>query len=152
MGVPSVELSSEWDRELDAFLADRVYEFNVEATGLADGIALVGVVKDAVGGVVAALSGHTWGGTCQVNHLWVDASQRGRGWGRALLEAAEVEARRRSCEQIVLLTHSFQAPAFYEQLGYLRQATIANYPKGHAQLVYVKLLESAEPKPSADES
>ncbi len=70
-------------------------------------------------------------------------SRRGQGLGRTLLEAAKAEAVRRGCIQIVLLTHSFQAPAFYERLGYVKQATIPNYPDGHAQFVYLKRLETS---------
>lgn len=60
------------------------------------------------------------------------------GRARALLEAAEEESVRRGCTQAVLLTHSFQAPEFYERLGYVRQGTIPNYPQGDAQYVYLK--------------
>jgi ribosomal protein S18 acetylase RimI-like enzyme len=62
--------------------------------------------------------------------------------GRALLRATEAEAVRRGCTQVVLWTHSFQAPAFYEQLGYARQATVPHYPNGHAQYLYLKSLRS----------
>jgi hypothetical protein len=39
---------------------------------------------------------------------------------------------------MVLSTHSFQAPAFYEQLGYKRQAVIVDQPKGYTNITYVK--------------
>jgi len=45
------------------FLEDRLYEFNVEATGQADGRGLGVFVRDEGGGIVAAAAGHTWGGT-----------------------------------------------------------------------------------------
>jgi ribosomal protein S18 acetylase RimI-like enzyme len=61
-----------------------------------------------------------------------------------LLQAVEAEARLRRCAQVILFTHTFQAPGFYERLGYLRQATIPNYPNGHAQLLYVKQLAASE--------
>ena len=38
-------------------------------------------------------------------------------------------------------THSFQAPGFYEHLGYERKYTIEDRPKGHSNIVYVKLLQ-----------
>jgi ribosomal protein S18 acetylase RimI-like enzyme len=75
-----------------------------------------------------------------VAHLWVAEAERGRGLGRALLQAAEAEAARRGCEQILVSTHSFQAPAFYERLGYQRQAMVPGQPKGHANIVYLKRL------------
>ena len=137
---PSIELRSEWDTPLESFLAERIYEFNSHTTGLFDAKAVVGAIRDESSRVVAAVCGHTWGGTCQINYLWVDESHRKRGLGRALLRAVETEARRRRCTQIILSTHSFQAPGFYERFAYALKAVIPGYPQGHAQLVYVKQL------------
>ena len=36
-------------REIEAFLADRIYEFNVKATGYADGRLLAGTIQDDTG-------------------------------------------------------------------------------------------------------
>jgi ribosomal protein S18 acetylase RimI-like enzyme len=139
-----IRLGSEWDPQLDAFLAERIYAFNARTTGQADGAAVTGAIRDATGRVVAAVTGHTWGGACQVNSLWVDEAHRRQGLGRALLGAVEAEARRRGCAQVILLTHDFQAPAFYEGLGYARRAEIPGYPRGHAQYVYVKPLAAPD--------
>ena len=126
--------------ELEAFLVERIYEFNARATGYFDGKLLAGRVRDEAGRVIGAFNGHTWGGCCVIAHLWVHESRRHRGVGRALLQAAETEAARRGCEQVVLSTHDFQAPAFYERMGYERQATIRDRPKGHTDIVYAKRL------------
>ena len=144
MRPPRIELRGEWNTDLDSFLAERIYQFNSQTTGLYDGKALVASIKDDSGHVIAGVTGHTWGGTCQVTYLWVEASQRGLGLGRALVQAVEAEALRRNCTQVILLTHSFQAPGFYERLGYLRQATISDYPVGHAQLLYVKQIAAVD--------
>ncbi len=135
-----IEPDRESDAELNAFLDERIYEVNVQSTGLGDGRPFAGVIKDDSANVVAAVNGHTWGGSCYIAHLWVHESRRGQGLGRALLQSAEAEAVRRGCTQALLLTHSFQAPAFYERLGYVRHATIPDYPRGHAQYVYLKAL------------
>ncbi len=135
-----IEPSSEAEAELNSFLDDQIYEFSAEATGVRDGRPFAGVIKDESGHITAAINGHTWGECCYVAHLWVHESQRGHGIGSALLRAAENEAIRRGCTQALLLTHSFQAPDFYERLGYVRHATIPNYPQGHAQYVYLKQL------------
>jgi ribosomal protein S18 acetylase RimI-like enzyme len=141
---PDIELRSKWDAALESFLAERIYEFNSRVTGLFDGKPFVGTINDESDRLVAAVTGHTWGGTCQVTYLWVDELQRRRGLGRALLHAVEAEARRRRCTQIILFTHTFQAPGFYERLAYLQKATIPNYPTGHAQLLYVKQLNAVD--------
>jgi len=58
-----------------------------------------------------------------------------------LLRSAEAEALARGCKRVVLATHSFQAPGFYERLGYERKYTIEGRPEGHADIIYVKVLE-----------
>jgi GNAT superfamily N-acetyltransferase len=131
--------------EIDSFLADRIYEFNAEATGYLDGRLLAGTVQDDAGEIIAGISGYTWGGCCEITNLWIHHRHRGRGLGKALLRAAESEAARRGCEQVVLLTHSFQAPAFYEHLGYERKYVIEGRPRGHADIVYVRRLKGGDP-------
>jgi ribosomal protein S18 acetylase RimI-like enzyme len=143
MNPQVTEPSAEAEAELNAFLDHRIYEFNIRCTGFADGKAFASVIKDEAEAVVAAINGHSWGGCCYVAHLWVQEERRRQGIGRALLEATEEEAKNRGCTQVLLLTHSFQAPAFYERLGYQVQATIANYPQGHAQYVFVKKLPAS---------
>ena len=127
--------------ELDAFLGERIYAFNVAATGIDDGRMLNAVLRDAAGEIVAAVSGFTWGGTCEIEYLWVAEPMRGRGIGSGLLLAAEREARSRGCHQIVLDTHSFQAPAFYERHGFRRVAAIPGYPCGSEKILYRKALD-----------
>ena len=119
---------------------DRIYEFNSDATGYFDGKLLGASIQNEAGEVIAGLSGHTWGGCCEVSHLWVSTQHRGQGLGKALLHAAEAQAVRRGCSQVVLTTHSFQAPEFYERLGYERKYAIEGRPRGHANIVFVKLL------------
>ena len=98
--------------EID-LLENRLYEFNAQATGIVDALGLALFGRDAQGEVVAGLCGHTWGGCCEIRQVWVHEKHRGQGVGRRLLVLAETEARRRGCFQIVLATHSFQAPEFY---------------------------------------
>ena len=140
MNQPIVEFRDEQYAELDAFLVERIYEFNARATGLFDGEFFAASMKGRKGEIIAAVTGHTWGGTCQVTHVWVHESQRRKGLGAALMNAVESEAVRRGCRQVLLSTHSFQAPGFYERLGYERQAAIEDYPKGHANVFYMKRL------------
>lgn len=137
--MTDIRITSQPTLEFVDWLGDRLYEFNVEATGIADGEALVATIERD-GRAIAALSGHTWGGCCEIVYLWVEAASRGKGLGRALVDAAETEARRRGCAQIVLSTHSFQAPEFYEKLGFQRIGAVPNYPRGYANLIYLKEL------------
>ena len=61
--------------------------------------------------------------------------------GRTLLRTAEAEALACGCAQVVLTTHSFQAPGFYERMGYETKYAIEGRPKGLSNVVYVKLLQ-----------
>jgi len=129
-------------QELGAFLADRIYEFNAKATGYFDGRLLAGCIRSETGEVIAGFNGHTWGGSCELSHVWVDERYRGHGLGTLLLRAAEADAVARGCARIVLATHSFQAPGFYERMGFERKYAIEGHPKGHTDIIYVKILAS----------
>ncbi len=122
------------------FLEDRLYEFNTAATGISDGRGLGVFVRDEAKNIVAAAAGHTWGETCELRQVWVAESLRGQGLGRRLITAAEAEARRRGCRQLILTTHSFQAPQFYQKLGFEVVSELSEYPRGHSQLMLRKRL------------
>jgi len=122
-------------------LRAELYRFNVETTGLDDGDLLVVELLDEAGERVAGLFGWTWGGTGFVDLLHVDAGHRGRGLGSRLLTTAEDEVRRRGCRQVVLATHTFQAPDFYAARGYVEVGRVEGYPAGHAQVHLVKQLD-----------
>jgi GNAT superfamily N-acetyltransferase len=128
------------------YLEDRIYEFNASATGVTDGELLAFFVRDC-DRIVAGLCGNTWGATCELRQFWVEESQRHCGLGTKLFNAAEQEARRRGCTQIVLMTFSFQAPAFYEKKGFEVVATIDNHPRGHRNLLMRKRLGSGHASP-----
>lgn len=129
------------------YLEDRIYEFNAAATGITDGAWLAILVRDEGDRIVAGVSGSTWGGCLEIRQLWVEEARRGRGLGTRLLVAAEQEARRRGCRQIVLSTFTFQAPAFYARHGFEVVAVVDDHPRGYGNLLLRKRLgESGEPR------
>jgi GNAT superfamily N-acetyltransferase len=125
------------------YLEDRLYEFNSTATGITDGEWLAIFVRDEADRIVAGLCGNTWGGCLEIRQFWVEEARRKQGLGTRLLGAAEQEARRRGCRQILLATFSFQAPAFYGKRGFEVVAVVDDHPRGHKNMLLRKRLGAA---------
>jgi GNAT superfamily N-acetyltransferase len=90
------------------------------------------------------LLGGFWGRTSWdwllIELLYVSRDLRGAGWGRRLVEAAEEEAVRRHCRAAWVDSYSFQAPGFYERLGYSVFGKLDDYPQGHQRFFLWKKL------------
>ena len=125
---------------IEAFLAERIYEYNAAVTGYDDAESFF-AFEDNRGTIEAGITGSTWGGCCYVSHLWVSESFRGKGLGSALLSAVERHAREKRCRLVLVSSHSFQAPAFYARRGYARVARIDDHPVGHSSSFYSKRLD-----------
>lgn len=138
--MDDLRIETEPARQDIQFLDDRINEFNVAQTGIQDGTLLACFVRNKAQQILAGIYGWTWGGCCEIRYLWVHPDQRGRGLGRRLLLAAEQEARARNCTQVVLDTHSFQAPEFYKQLGYVVFGIVRDYPYHHEKIYLKKSL------------
>lgn len=127
-------------QELEAFLAERIREFNARTTGYFDVESFGAEQQDESGSILGGISGFAWGGCCVVSYLWVLEGHRGKGLGGALLEAFERHAIEKGCRIAVLSSHSFQSPTFYRRMGYEEQASIKDYPVGHADVFFAKRL------------
>ena len=123
-------------------LADLLYKFNVEATGISDGELYAIFLRDADGTVIGGANGWTWGATCYVQHLYLPKEMRRQGNGTKLMDRIEEEARARGCAQIVLESHSFQAPDFYRRRGFVVTGTVEGYPRGNRNFTMVKKLSN----------
>ena len=113
------------------FLEDRLYDYNVAKTGADDGQWLAIFVRDDQQTIHAGLEGWTWCGSCYIRTVWVHQDLRGQDIGTKLLQAAEQEAIARGCQQITLESFSFQAPGFYQKLGYEVFAVLDEHPRAH---------------------
>jgi GNAT superfamily N-acetyltransferase len=122
------------------FLEDQLYEFNRGQTGQDDGQVFAFFVRNDRQETVAGLSGWTWAQACEIRELWVHQAWRGQGYGRALLESAEREARSRGCRVILIGSYSFQAPAFYQKCGYELVWRLDDFPPGYQYCHLVKRL------------
>lgn len=131
---------AEGDPDLDARLSKELDAYNVAACGISDQQEFTVKVEDS-DGLVAGLSGWTWGTCAGIGMVWVRDDHRRGGLGSRLLAAAEQVARARGCERITVSSFTFQAPAFYERHGFVEFARTAGLPvSGQADVHFVKML------------
>ncbi len=78
-----------------------------------------------------------WNGM-EIISLWVDESKRGEGLGQKLMEMVEAEGKKRGCAFAYTNTFSWQAPDFYEKLGYMLYGKLENFPEGNTLSYYRK--------------
>lgn len=97
-------------------------------------------VRDDTGRVLAGISGIVWGGCCELQAMWVDEALRGQGLARALMGAAEEEARRRGCGLVVFHAYDVLAEGLYERLGYDTVGVVEGWPAGSATRWFRKAL------------
>jgi len=95
------------------------------------------------GRLLGGAYGDTHSGWLYLSLLWVDESFRGQGWGKRLLERFEAEAIARDYHAVWVDTYGFQAPGFYEKLGYREFGRLDDFPPGSARLFYWKPLPNA---------
>ena len=124
--------------QVTQLLEDRIYEYNSAETHIDDGRLFSKIIRDRDKDIIAGIAGWTWAGICEITQLWVDGKIRGRGIGKILLEAAELEARSKGCRAILVRSYSFQAPHFYEKHGYRTEHIINGFPEGHRYYILTK--------------
>ena len=79
-----------------------------------------------------------------VELLAVTEAARGKGLGRQLIAELENRAQDMGKIGVWLDTYSFQAPGFYEKLGYVECGRIPDYPIGHDRRFFAKRLDGTK--------
>jgi ribosomal protein S18 acetylase RimI-like enzyme len=129
------------------YITNRLIAFNQAhttalPTGQHDPLPLHIYVLDQAGTVLGGLVGrtHTIPLWLEISIIWIDDHVRGQGLGRRLMELAENEARQRGCQYSRVVTSNFQAPEFYQKLGYSLYGTLENCPPGETVYYFWKKL------------
>jgi ribosomal protein S18 acetylase RimI-like enzyme len=112
-------------------------EANGQAAPLHEVRPLCCVARLATGEIIGGVVGRTWGLCCEVQQLWVHPDHRRRGVGRRLMGELHRRAEERGCRTFYLETFSFQAPAFYQSLGYAIRVEIRGFTKDIRRYVMV---------------
>ena len=137
---PDISISTHDDcpREEASIVDHGLGEFNDAAAPLNEVMPLSCFARLPGGEVIGGAVGRSWGGCAEIQQLWVAEAHRKSGIGTRLVYAFENHARGRGCTIFYLETLSFQAPRFYESLGYRVTYEHAVYPRGIVRYTMVK--------------
>ena len=138
-GPWSLQLEAEPDAGLRERILAPLVAHNTEAAGPGDRGLLAITVRDEQDEVVGGLWARIGYGYMFVELLALGPA-RGHGLGRQVMAMAEAEARARGLLGIWLDTWTFQAPGFYQRLGFTECGRITDYPPGHDRIFYLKRL------------
>ena len=137
--MPVITLTSSPDAQARSVIENGLRRYNAEQVGYNDGRGLAVLVSDPeTQEVLGGILGRTSLGVCFIDLVFLPEARRGQDLGRRMMEAVEDEARRRGCITAMLYTINFQAPGFYEKLGYRTFGTIACLPPGTSRVFMVK--------------
>ena len=96
--------------------------------------------KSSENNIFGGFYGFLGWGWLNISTLWVAENLRGQGYGKAILNTAEQEAIRQKCDYAYVFTYSFQAPNFYQKLGYETFGILNDFPPDHQRLFLKKQL------------
>ncbi|WP_090977098.1 N-acetyltransferase [Paenibacillus sp. CF384] len=121
-----------------AYVRNKLIEFNAKhvPNGRYEEVNLC--LKNDKGEIIAGLNSAVCWNWMEIDILWIQEDNRGKGLGKQLLEEAEQIARAKDCTFIKLNTFSFQAPEFYKKYGYQVIGIIENAPAGNKHYYYKK--------------
>ncbi|MHA1881924.1 MAG: GNAT family N-acetyltransferase [Candidatus Thorarchaeota archaeon] len=121
--------------------------FNMEKTGgefnsTKEWLSLV--LRNHDGKIVGGIMTSTLYWAQYLEALWVDDKYRGFGYGRDLVLEAERLAKKNGCVVSQTYTFSWQAPDFYQAIGYKLMATYDGYVDGITELILMKRLDATD--------
>jgi GNAT superfamily N-acetyltransferase len=138
---PKFVISEKPDADIREAILRPLLNYNVTKVGrTAAGSLAITLQHPDTGATIGGLwatSAYNW---LFVELLFVPEEFSRRGIGSSLIRQAEQMAINRGLIGIRLDTMSFQAPGFYEKLGYHRFGTLENYPMGHEHIYFFKML------------
>jgi GNAT superfamily N-acetyltransferase len=133
--MPHISLSAQAEPEAERVIGPALNAFNDVATGYTDRQPLNVIVRETPDGpIIGGILGRTSLGLLFVELVYLPQQLRGTGLGAQMMAMVEAEARRRGCKGGVLFTITFQAPGFYQRLGWEVFGTIPCDPPGTARV------------------
>ncbi len=94
-------------------------------------------IYDGDGHLLAGLHAEYFNHWLYIKLLWVNKPARGQGLGTRLMEQIEDEALELGLDRSYLCTYSYQAPDFYQKLGYREFARLEDCPVHGEDKIYL---------------
>jgi ribosomal protein S18 acetylase RimI-like enzyme len=146
---PALELTDQPDSAIRGWVLAGLTASNRAYVGEPGLLNLAAVIRErAHGEILGGLLGRTAWEWLRIEFLYVAPAWRRAGWGTRLVRAAEKEAVKRLCRSAWVDSYSFQAPDFYERLGYTIFGSLDDYPAGHRRYFLQRRLIGAADTPS----
>ncbi|KRW63883.1 GCN5 family acetyltransferase [Aeromonas allosaccharophila] len=117
-GLINIKIHNEYQDEIFNSLVDNLRQFNFKKMGEERSQPLMVIIRNDNDEIVGGIAGRTIYHQLLIEVLWVHDDKRGQGLGIQLMEIAECEAKKRGCIAAQVDTLSFQAPKFYEKMGF----------------------------------
>ncbi|ELM3618358.1 GNAT family N-acetyltransferase [Aeromonas sobria] len=114
----NIEIFNAHQEDAFNFLVDNLRKFNFKMMGEERSQPLIVIMRNDNDEIVGGIAGRTIYHQLLIEVLWVHDDKRGQGLGIQLMEIAEREAQKRGCIAAQVDTLSFQAPKFYEKMGF----------------------------------
>ena len=133
-----IAVSHEENSEVFETLVSELRKFNMSHMGNEKSKPLSVIATDDSANLIGGVSGRTIYNQLLIEILWVSESARGCGLGRSLMLRAESEAKARGCIAAQVDTLSFQAPNFYQKLGFEIVGKVAGIPNSPDRFFLVK--------------
>jgi GNAT superfamily N-acetyltransferase len=139
--TPTITVSSAAEPEAATIIGNGLNAYNDAIVGYEDRMPLHVIIRDGDSGeILGGISGRTSLGLMFLDIVYLPESLRGQDLGTRMLAMAEAEGRRRGCRAGVLYTISFQAPRFYERLGWRAFGEVPCDPPGASRVFMTKQL------------
>ncbi|WCM23536.1 GNAT family N-acetyltransferase [Paraburkholderia bryophila] len=135
-----IEVTDVRNEQDDTFVASQLSAYNAKFT-VRDFRLLRVFARDTDGSIIGGLLADTYWQYLEVHKLWVSEAHRNAGHASRLMNAAEDEARLRGCRHAFLDTFSFQAPDFYQKLGYREFGRLEEFNGKHERHYLYKRLD-----------
>jgi len=142
--IAGVTISSAPTEQEINLIQAKLYDYCQDQTGTEygkPGIEVNLVLRDLKGNVVGGVSASTVMSVMFLEALWVAKEHRELGYGTDLVLAAERIGLEQGCITSQTWSLSFQAPGFYQKIGYQVLGIYDGYPDGITETVLMKRLQ-----------